>query len=344
MSLKNLNVKNKSHKETLSHLHNKKILKIYKDFSSLLSTKESIAVAVSGGPDSLSLAFLAKCFSIINKVKVSYFIVDHKLRRESSKEAKYVSDLLKKIDIKCKILSWNGKKPANNIQAIAREKRYQLLANECKRNKINNLLVGHHLDDVLENFIIRLTRGSGLKGLISFNKRTKYKSENLKILRPLLDLNKEDLVFISKKVFKSYINDPSNRNEDFKRIRVRKLLQSLEKEGLDKNKLVLTINNLKDSDQSIKFYENKNMKENAIYLKEKKTCILKKEFFDQAHEVILRSLTTIIQTIGKKYYPTRGKSIDELIKRINSKSFSKITLGGCFIERTNETILISEEN
>ena len=344
MSLKNLNVKNRNHKKTLSHLRNKKISKIYKEFSSLLSTKENFVVAVSGGPDSLSLAFLAKCFSLINKVKVSYFIVDHKLRRESSKEAKYVNNLLKKIDIKCKILSWNGKKPANNIQAIAREKRYQLLANECKRNKINNLLVGHHLDDVLENFIIRLTRGSGLKGLISFNKRTKYKSENLNILRPLLDLNKENLVFISKKVFKFYIKDPSNRNEDFKRIRVRKLLQSLEKEGLDKNKLVLTINNLKDSDQSIKFYENKNMKENTIFLKEKKTCILKKEFFDQAHEVILRSLTTIIQTIGKKYYPTRGKSIDELINRINNKSFSKITLGGCFIERTNETILISKEN
>ena len=344
MSLKNLNVKNRSHKETLSHLHNKKILKIYKDFSSLLSTKESIAVAVSGGPDSLSLAFLAKCFSLINKVKVSYFIVDHKLRRESSKEAKYVSDLLKKINIKCKILSWNGKKPINNIQAHAREKRYQLLVNECKRNKTNNLLAGHHLDDVLENFIIRLTRGSGLKGLISFDKRTKYKNENLNILRPLLNLNKEDLVFISKKVFKFYIKDPSNNNEDFKRIRVRKLLQSLEKEGLDKNKLVLTINNLKDSNQSIKFYENKNMKENTVFLKEKKTCILKKEFFDQAHEVILRSLTTIIQKIGKKYYPTRGKSIDELINKIENKSFSKITLGGCFIERTNETILISKEN
>ena len=344
MNLKNLNVKNRTHKKTLNYLSNKKILKIYKEFSNLINSKESLAVAVSGGPDSLSLAFLAKCFSIINKVKVRFFIVNHKLRKESSKEAKYVSNLLKKIDIKCKILSWNGKKPANNIQAVAREKRYQLLANECKRNKINNLLVGHHLDDLLENFIIRLTRGSGLKGLISFNKRTKYKSENLNILRPLLDLNKENLVFISKKVFKFYIKDPSNRNEDFKRIRVRKLLQSLEKEGLDKNKLVLTINNLKDSNQSIKFYENKNMKENAIFLKEKKTCILKKEFFDQAHEVILRSLTTIIQKIGKKYYPTRGKSIDELINRINNKSFSKITLGGCFIERTNETILISEEN
>ena len=344
MNLKNLNVKNRSHKETLSHLHNKKILKIYKDFSSLLSTKESFAVAVSGGPDSLSLAFLAKCFSLINKVNVSYFIVDHKLRRESSKEAKYVSNLLKKIDIKCKILSWNGKKPANNIQAVAREKRYQLLANECKRNKINNLLVGHHLDDVLENFIIRLTRGSGLKGLISFNKRTKYKSENLHILRPLLDLNKENLVFISKKVFKFYIKDPSNRNEDFKRIRVRKLLQSLEKEGLDKNKLILTINNLKDSDESISFYFNKNLKDNTTFLKAKNIYILNKKFFDQSHEIIFRSLTKIIQTLGKKYYPVRGKSIDRLIETLNSRLFSRVTLGGCFIDKANETVIISKEN
>ena len=138
-------------------------------------------------------------------------------------------DLLKKIDIKCKILSWNGKKPLNNIQAVAREKRYQLLANECKRNKINNLLVGHHLDDVLENFIIRLTRGSGLKGLISFNKRTKYKSENLEILRPLLNLNKKDLILISKKVFKFYIKDPSNKMKILKELELENYYSLLKK-------------------------------------------------------------------------------------------------------------------
>ncbi|MDC0447965.1 tRNA lysidine(34) synthetase TilS [Candidatus Pelagibacter sp.] len=344
MSLKNLSVKNKNHKKTLSHLRNKKTLKIYKEFSSLLNPKESLAVAVSGGPDSLSLAFLAKCFSLINKVKVIFLMVDHKLRRESSKEANSVCSILKKIDINCKVLNWHGKKPLKNIQSLAREKRYQLLVKECKKNNINNLLVGHHLDDMVENFIIRLTRGSGLKGLISFNKRTKYKSENLEILRPLLNLNKKDLILITKKVFKFYIKDPSNKNEEFKRIRVRNLLQSLEKEGLDKNKLILTMNNLKDSDRSIKFYEDKNMKKNVIFLKQKKTYILKREFFDQAHEIIFRSLTKIMQKIGEKYYPVRGKNINELIDRIDRKSFSKITLGGCFIERVNETILISKEN
>ena len=67
-------------------------------------------------------------------------------------------------------------------------------------------------------------------------------------------------------------------------------------------------------------------------------------FFDQSHEIIFRSLTKLIQKLGKKYYPVRGKSINELIKRINKKSFTKVTLGGCFIERVNETILISQES
>ena len=67
-------------------------------------------------------------------------------------------------------------------------------------------------------------------------------------------------------------------------------------------------------------------------------------FFDQSHEIIFRSLTSLILKLGKKSYPVRGKSTNELIKKINKKSFIKVTLGGCFVERVNETILISQEN
>ena len=72
--------------------------------------------------------------------------------------------------------------------------------------------------------------------------------------------------------------------------------------------------------------------------------ILKYNFFDQSHEIIFRSLTNLIQNLGKKYYPVRGKSINELIKKIDKESFTKVTLGGCFVERVNETILISQES
>ena len=343
MNLKNLSVQNKTHKKILNHLNTKKIYKIFKEFSDSLKVKENLAVAVSGGPDSLALAYLSKCFSLKNKLKIKYFIVDHKLRKESSLEAKIVKNTLKKIDVRCKILKWNGKKPSKNIQAIARDKRYTLLANECKKNSIKYLLLGHHIDDLFENFLIRLVRGSGLKGLISFGKNTKYKDQNLNILRPLLDLEKNDLLHISKEVFNFFIKDPSNNNEDYKRTRIRNLLQSLEKEGLDKKKFRLTIKNLKSSDKSIKFYVDKNLNCNSVFLKKKNIYILNHNFFDQSYEIIFRSLTIIIQKLGKKYYPVRGKSINELNKGIKKKSFTKVSLGGCFIDRVNETILISRE-
>ena len=344
MKLKNLSVQSKKHKKILSQLNKKKIFKIYNEFLSSIKVKEDLAVAVSGGPDSLALAYLTKCYSLKNKIKVKYQIVNHKLRKEASLEAEIVKKVLKKIDIQCTILNWNGKKPSKNIQAIARDKRYSLLANECKKNNIKHLLIGHHLNDLFENFLIRIVRGSGLNGLISFSKNTKSRGQDLNIIRPLLNLEKKDLLYVSNKVFNFFVKDPSNINEDYKRTRIRNLLHALENEGLDLKKLKLTISNLKDSDESIKFYVDRNLKKNVVFLKRKNVYILSYNFFDQSHEIIFRSLTKLIQKLGKKYYPVRGKSINELIKGINKKSFARITLGGCFVERVKETILISQEN
>ena len=344
MNLKNLSVQNKNHKKILSQLNQKKINKIYNEFLFSLKGKENLAVAVSGGPDSLALAYLTKCYSIKNKIKVKYYIVNHNLRKESSLEAETVKKVLKKIDIQCTILNWNGKKPSKNIQAIARDKRYSLLANECKKNNIKYLLLGHHQNDLFENFLIRMVRGSGLNGLISFSKNTKYRGQDLNIIRPLLSLEKKDLLYISNEVFSFFVKDPSNINEDYKRTRIRKILYLLEKEGLDIKKLELTINNLKDSDKSIKFYVDRNLKKNVVFLKKKNIYILNYNFFDQSHEIIFRSLTSLIQRLGKKHYPVRGKSINELIKKINKNSFTRTTLGGCYVERANKTIIISVEN
>ena len=152
------------------------------------------------------------------------------------------------------------------------------------------------------------------------------------------------MLYVSNKVFGFFVKDPSNVNEDYKRTRIRNLLHSLEKEGLDIKKLELTINNLKDSNESIKFYVEKNLKKNVIFLRKKNVYILSHNFFDQSHEIIFRSLTRLIQKIGKKYYPVRGKSINQLIEKINNRSLTKVTLGACYVERVNETILISQES
>jgi len=339
-----LSVQNKKHKIVLGYLNQIKISKIYNEFSSSLKGKKDLAVAVSGGPDSLALAYLTKCYSLKHKIKIKYYIVNHKIRKESSLEAKIVKKILKKINIQCTILDWNGKKPTKNIQAKAREKRYSLLTRECKKNNIKYLLIGHHLNDLLENFLIRIVRGSGLNGLISFSKNTKYRDQDLYILRPLLNLEKKDLLYVSNKVFNFFVKDPTNINKDYKRTRIRNLLYSLEKEGLDVKKLKLTISNLKDSDKSIRFYVDRNLKKNVVFMNTKNLYILNTSFFDQSHEIIFRSLTKLIQKLGKKYYPVRGKSINQLIESINKRSFTRVTLGGCIIERVNKTIMILQEN
>ena len=144
---------------------NKRNLKKFENFIKLNLSKSTFSVAVSGGSDSLALTYLSKCYSILNNVKVNFYHVDHKLRKESSDEAKKLNFLLKKFDINCKVLKWVGKKPKSNIQAIARKKRYSLIYKECTKDKVNFIFIAHHLDDLYENFIIRLLRGSGLKGL-----------------------------------------------------------------------------------------------------------------------------------------------------------------------------------
>ena len=132
MSPKNLNVSIKTHKFLLNKLKDKKIFQIYNKFEKDLELNEEFIVAVSGGPDSLALSYLAKIYSIKKSIKVKYFIVDHKLRKNSTNEARFVKRLLQKLDSNLKILTWNGKKPKANIQSVARGKRYTLLINQAK--------------------------------------------------------------------------------------------------------------------------------------------------------------------------------------------------------------------
>jgi len=341
MSQKNLNVQKKTHKFLFDKLKDKRTLRIYKKFEKNLKVKKSVIVAVSGGPDSLALSFLTKIYSLKKSLDVKYFIVDHKLRKNSTTEAKVVKNNLKNFSINLNILTWKGLKPKKNIQSISRDKRYELLINKANKFKIKNILLGHHLDDLFENFFIRILRGSGLNGLISLDRETQRDTVNL--IRPLLELTKNDLVYLSEYVFGSYINDPSNENDKFKRVRVRNFINQLGLEGLDKNKFFLTIRNLKLANENIKYYVKKNLKKNLIISPIKVNAILKKDFFSHSDEVIFRSFTEVLKIIGKKYYPARGKKIDKILQSIKSKSSFKLTLGGCVIKKVNDTIIVSKE-
>jgi len=163
MSLKNLSVKIKIPKVLKNKLNNKKIGQIYKKFAKSISINENFIVGVSGGPDSLALAFLSKIYSIQKNLKVKFYIIDHKLRADSYNEAKYVKKILNKFKINTEILYWQGIKPKSNIQSVARTKRFELLISKCKKLKITHILLGHHQEDLIENFFIRILKGKWTK-------------------------------------------------------------------------------------------------------------------------------------------------------------------------------------
>ena len=324
MSPKNLNASNKTHKFLLNQLKDKQTSKIYKKFEKNLNLSEDFIVAVSGGPDSLALCFLSQIYSIKKHIKVKYFHVDHKLRYNSTKEAKLVKLLLKKLPAKLVILNWIGKKPKSNIQSVARNKRYELLINEAKKLKMKNILLGHHKDDLIENFFIRILRGSGLNGMVSFDQKTNL--QNIYLIRPLLKFSKQHLKYITKKIFKIYVEDPSNKNDEFKRVKIRNFIKNLESEGLDNDKFNLTIKNLRFANESIKYFVEKNLKDNSTISNINGFVILNKNFFLQPEEVVFRSLTEVLKSVGKKYYPVRGKKIEKLIYQIKNDNSLMTTL------------------
>ena len=346
MKKKSLNVKEEIHRNLLKNLKNPRIKKNYEIFKKNLNKiedKRKIAAAVSGGPDSLALSYLLKCYSLQKKIKVYFYQVDHRLRKNSSKESKLVQNKLRNFDINSKILIWRGKKPYSNIQSIARKNRYFYIFKECFKDRVNTVLTAHHEGDLYENFFIRILRGSGLGGIVSFNSFQMRLNNNLNICRPLINLKKVELIYIAKKVFNFYIEDPSNKNYIFKRSRLRKLINELQQEGLDFNKLKLTINNLSESNNAINYYVKRNIVKNSKYKKNKSICILNTKFFNKPNEIVFRSFALIIKEIGRKYYSPRGKSILNIMNKLNGKNIKKLTLSGCIIEKLNNSVIIYKE-
>ena len=342
MNLKNLSVIIKIPNSLKQKLKNKKINQIYNKFEKSLGLNEKFLVAVSGGPDSLALAFLAKIYSIKKRLTVKFVIIDHKLRSQSTKEAKYVKKILKKYYIDCEILTWKGKRPSKNIQSLARQKRYELLFKKSDKYKINNILLGHHQDDKLENFFIRLLRGSGLNGLVSFDFKNKIRNKNL--LRPLLDQKKEDLIYIAKYVFNFFVTDPSNYDDKYQRTRIRKLILELHKNGLNKKLFDKTIQNLKSSNETANFYVLENLKKNTFFSPKRNQLIISKIFFEQPYEIVFRAFSESIRLVGKKFYSVRGKKVDKIVKDIKKGGSFRATLGGCIIEKVNQSVIISKEH
>jgi tRNA(Ile)-lysidine synthase len=178
-----------------------------------------LAVAVSGGRDSMALALLAGAWVAPRGGRLLAFIVDHALRAGSAAEATAVRAVLGKEGIEAEILRWDGHKPQTGIQQAARAARYRLIFAACRHSGILHLLVGHHADDQAETISMRARRASGPDGLAGMAALVEHR--DLRLLRPLLGVSRERLTATLQARGISWVEDASNSDLRFERARLR---------------------------------------------------------------------------------------------------------------------------
>ena len=197
----------------------------------------ALVLAVSGGPDSVALMWLAARWrrSLARGPRLVAVTVDHGLRAESAREANDVKRLARSLDLAHHTLRWTGVKPKTGLPAAARGVRYQLLAKAARKSGATHILTAHTRDDQAETLLMRLVRGSGIAGLAAMARVTER--EGVWLARPFLDVSKSQLVATLKRAKLDFADDPTNRDTHFTRPRIRAVLPVLAAEGGDARNL-----------------------------------------------------------------------------------------------------------
>jgi len=197
----------------------------------------AIVLAVSGGPDSLALMWLAARWrKALKRGPALYAVtVDHGLRPESAREARAVKRLARALELPHRTLRWGGDKPATGVPAAARAARYRLLAQAARAHGASHMMTAHTRDDQAETVLMRLSRGSGLAGLAAMARQSER--DGVMLARPFLDVTKAQLVATLDKARIAYAIDPGNADPRFTRPRLRALMPLLAAEGCDSRNL-----------------------------------------------------------------------------------------------------------
>ncbi len=214
-------------------------------------TRGGILLAVSGGPDSIAMMHLAVIAAKQMRRTPALHVatVDHGLRDASRDEALLVLREASALGLKAEMLTWSGLKPTNGLQEAAREARYTLLRAHAQAIGASYLMTAHTLDDQAETVLLRLMRGSGLGGLGAMRVETDIGA--LGLVRPLLGVPKARLVATCRDVAWPFVDDPSNGNDRFTRVRIRKLLAAFGVEGLNPSRLAKLAERLQRADDAL---------------------------------------------------------------------------------------------
>jgi tRNA(Ile)-lysidine synthase len=294
-----------------------------------------MAVAVSGGPDSLCLCLLADGWARACGGKVIALIVDHDLRPTSAAEACQVAAWLRARGIESRVLRWTGAKPKTGVQAAAREARYRLLADWCRAAEVLHLLLAHHLDDQAETLALRQARQSGADGLAGM--AAVRELSELRLLRPLLAVPKARLVATLDALGQPWIVDPSNVAACYARSRLRCGA------GLDAAHLAQVAiehgRRRADNDRRTASWLALNARSDPAGF----VTLAGGALASAPPEIARRAVQQILMSVGGHRYPPRSARLDRLIEQLRAGLARGRTLAGCRILPWRGTLLICRE-
>lgn len=289
----------------------------------------------------MALALLADAWAKGRGGRTTALIVDHGLRAESAAEARFVLAALSGLGIPAEILVRGGGRPASNLQARAREDRYRLLAERCRAAGVLHLLLGHHRDDQAETFLLRLGRGSGGDGLAGM--AAVVERPDVRLLRPLLGFPKESLAATCRAAGMTWVEDPSNQDNAFARVRVRRLLPSLAEVGLDAAGLAEAASRFARARVALEASTARALARVARVHPAGFALLDRRILRSSSEEIAIRALGAIVRAVGGGAYPPGIEAIERLCAKATGEGVVSATLGGCRLVDTARGLLVCRE-
>lgn len=303
----------------------------------------AIALAVSGGADSLALMLLAQRWAagLAEPPKLFVYSVNHGLRPEAEAEVAFVLSAAEALGLPARGLAWSGIKPLTGIQEAARGARYRLMGEAMAADGATVLLTAHHRQDQAETVLMRMAHGSGLEGLKGMTAMAEI--EGVRVHRPLLGTDPALLRSIVEASGLTVAEDPSNTDPHYERVRWRQALPDLAALGLDVSTIAAFATRMAEADAAIAQIAEGCFTEIVRFDGFGAARIELAPFVELSPAISTRLMSRVLRNVGARQKPRALGQVERLRQAIVDGLTKTTTVLGCVVRLKDGAIAVARE-